>query len=198
MSKLGHEGDGNVTQSYHGMKVWWVKTNSAKNFGSVITWARDMIFLQKKSVICYWPDSPTYISKKRKFVLEQIKMSCFANTTYSLFAYISFLHCINSEPVKTVAHKKLWWGCGGSHCIKYIKGTQVQSHCMKYIKGTKPLHRVYQRYNENGAPDKKAWRIEVVALGLPSFNRSTLQRQMPPYDQHLGQLHRISQGEIIS
>ena len=29
------------------MKVWWVKTNSAKNFGSVITWARDMIFLQK-------------------------------------------------------------------------------------------------------------------------------------------------------
>ena len=30
-----------------------VKTNSAKNFGSVITWARDMIVLQKKSVICY-------------------------------------------------------------------------------------------------------------------------------------------------
>ena len=94
----------------------------------------------------------------------------------------------NCEPVKTVAHKNLRWGCGGSHCIEYIKST-------------KPLHRVYQRYNENGAPDKKAWRIEVVALGLPSFNhrhRNTLQRQMPPYDQHLGQLHRISQGEIIS
>ena len=29
------------------MKVWWVKTNCAKNFGSVITWARDIIFLQK-------------------------------------------------------------------------------------------------------------------------------------------------------
>ena len=45
------------------MKVWWVKTNSAKNFGSVITWARDMICLQKKSVICYGPDSPTYMRR---------------------------------------------------------------------------------------------------------------------------------------
>ena len=61
LDKLGHEGDGNVTQSYHGMKVWWVKTISAKHFGNVITWARDMIFLQTKSVICYQADSPTYV-----------------------------------------------------------------------------------------------------------------------------------------
>ena len=38
---------GNVTQSDHGMKVTWVKTISAKNFGSVITWARDMMFYKK-------------------------------------------------------------------------------------------------------------------------------------------------------
>ena len=45
--------------------IWYggsrLMTNCAKNFGSVITWARDMIFFTNKSVICYVPDSPTYV-----------------------------------------------------------------------------------------------------------------------------------------
>ena len=70
LDKLGHEGDGNVTQSYHGMKVWWVKTNSANNFGSVITWARDMIFLQKKISDLLLTRQSNICRKKQIFVFN--------------------------------------------------------------------------------------------------------------------------------
>ena len=64
ISNYWRQCNGYLRQAFEHL-VWWVKTNSAKNFGSVITWARDMIFLQKKSVICYWPDSPTYAERNK-------------------------------------------------------------------------------------------------------------------------------------
>ena len=52
------------------MKVWWVKTNSANNFGSVITWARDMIFLQKKISDLLLKRQSNICRKKQIFVFN--------------------------------------------------------------------------------------------------------------------------------
>ena len=73
ISNYWRQCNGYLRQAFEHL-VWWVKTNSAKNFGSVITWARDMIFLQKKSVICYWPDSPTYMLTCQ--ILNIYKLMC--------------------------------------------------------------------------------------------------------------------------
>ena len=52
------------------MKVWWVKTNSANNFGSVITWARDMIFFTKKISDLLLTRQSNICRKKQIFVFN--------------------------------------------------------------------------------------------------------------------------------
>ena len=85
------------------------------------------------------PDSPEWCHEQLHISAKKAS-SCQKKLYVLLCKHNIFPICMhfivtlrNSEPVKTVAHKKLWWGCGGRHCIEYIKGT-------------KPLHRVYQRY----------------------------------------------------
>ena len=53
ISNYWRQCNGYLRQAFEHL-VWWVKTNSAKNFGSVITWARDMIFFTKKISNLLW------------------------------------------------------------------------------------------------------------------------------------------------